>query len=92
MAYLYNRDEPRSATVVTLQPCRFLEISRSALSLASEELQERMSDMLISRIVRRLRQANLRLIENSEPATKGRNAGVVTQKTADGKPLLELMP
>jgi serine/threonine protein kinase len=61
MAYLHPSNSKRCATVVTLEPCRFLEISGPALALASEELQERMRDALTARALDRLREANRRL-------------------------------
>jgi hypothetical protein len=69
MAFLDPAQGVRQATVVTLEPCLFLEINGSALSLASEELQERVRRMLIGKVLQRLRQANLQLARHSPPST-----------------------
>jgi CRP-like cAMP-binding protein len=70
MSYLYKRDPTHSATVVTLTPCRLLEISMPALALASEELQERMQNALMGCIVQRLRRANQRLAKTGTAASE----------------------
>lgn len=72
MAHLYQGRKRRHATAVTLEPCRFLEISGPALALSSEELQERMRDALIAKVVERLRAANRILAKQGGTATKGK--------------------
>jgi serine/threonine protein kinase len=87
MAYLHDNNDKRHATVVTLEPCHFLEISGAALALSSEELQERMQKTLIVRVIDRLRAANKLLAQQGEEATKGIN------KPLPGSPAkLELLP
>lgn len=58
VAYLHPKREERSATVVTLENALFLEISASALALASEELQERMRTALLCKVIDRMREVN----------------------------------
>lgn len=71
MAHLHYSDAKRYCTVVTLEPCLFLEISGAALALSSEELQERMQKTLTARVVERLREANKLLARQGQAATKG---------------------
>jgi hypothetical protein len=88
MAHLYPGAARRHATVVTLEPCRFLEISGAALALASEELQERMQKALIAKVIDRLRAANQRLIQGAPAAMRG--SGPTLPPAAGGS--LELVP
>jgi len=90
MSYLYKRDPTHSATVVALTPCRLLEISMAALALASEELQERMQDALVSRVVQRVRQANKRLAKIGAAASQPDE--VIGEADVKGKFSLELAP
>lgn len=55
MAYLHPASDQRYATVVTLEPTLFLEINAPALALSSEELLERMRNVLLARMIRRAR-------------------------------------
>jgi len=71
MAYLHAADGKRHSTVVTLEPCLFLEISGAALALSSEEVQERMQKALTAKVIERLRQANERLAPQGPAATQG---------------------
>ncbi|MGE5384734.1 MAG: protein kinase domain-containing protein [Betaproteobacteria bacterium] len=57
-AFLHPTDSERHATVVTLEPTRFLEINAAALELASDELRERMQNALVAKLIWRLRQVN----------------------------------
>lgn len=86
MAHLHYADGKRHATVVTLEPCRFLEISGPALALSSEELQERMQKTLMAKVIERLREANKLLAKQGPGATKG--SGPLPPASLD----LELMP
>jgi len=88
MSYLFKRDPTHSATVVTLTPCRILEISMPALALASEELQERMQNALVGCIVQRLRRANQRLAEIGSAASESGETIAATDMR--GKYTLEL--
>ncbi|MDR1367094.1 MAG: protein kinase [Candidatus Accumulibacter sp.] len=71
MAFLHPRDMTRTASVVTLEPCKFLEINCSAFELSSEELQERFRKVLIAKVLDRLRNANQALAKFGKTATKG---------------------
>jgi serine/threonine protein kinase len=57
-AYLHPSSEQRYATAVTLEPTLFLEINAAALALSSEELLERMRNVLLARLIKRLREVN----------------------------------
>jgi non-specific serine/threonine protein kinase len=70
MAFLHPRDMTRSATVVALEPCKFLEINCSAFELSSEELQCRFRKILIAKVLERLRVANKALAKFGKTATK----------------------
>jgi CRP-like cAMP-binding protein/predicted Ser/Thr protein kinase len=58
IAYLHPTNKTRHASVVTLEPTLFLEISASALALSSEELLERMRNGLIAKMIDRMRKVN----------------------------------
>lgn len=58
VAFLHPTSDLRHASVVTLEPTRFLEINASALLLASEELLERMRNSLLVRLIERFRNVN----------------------------------
>lgn len=71
MAYLNYNDHRRSATVITLEPIEYLEINSSALDLSSEEVLERFNQLLMSKVIKRLRKANKTISELiGEPATR----------------------
>ncbi|MDR2365512.1 MAG: protein kinase [Zoogloeaceae bacterium] len=89
MAYLSPEEGKRGATVVTLEPCRFVEISGPALAMASDELQERMRNALTAKIITRLRAANRRLLEAKE-AVDALSGSAPPQ--GDGSLKLELAP
>jgi serine/threonine protein kinase len=90
MAYLSPAEGKRGATVVTLEPCRFVEISGPALAMASDELQERMRNALIAKIIARLRNANQRLLEQAEAAIDVEGGSALSQGIGELK--LELLP
>ncbi|MEI7612077.1 MAG: serine/threonine-protein kinase [Betaproteobacteria bacterium] len=75
MAFLHPSDSMRSATVVTLEPCLFLEINSAALELSSDELQERFQKTLVAKVLSRLRAANEALARMGQPAVRGSQAG-----------------
>jgi len=94
MAYLHPASPERSASVVTLEPTIFLEVSSPALALASEELVERMRNALMARVVERLREADRILARFGEKAVEqgggqGRGTGVDYQQLDCD---LELLP
>ena len=71
MAYLNYNDHRRSATVITLEPIEYLEINSSALDLSSEEVLERFNQLLMSKVIKRLRKSNKTISELiGEPATR----------------------
>jgi serine/threonine protein kinase len=71
MAFLHPRDTTRSATVVSLEPCLFLEVNSSALELSSDEVQEQFQKTLVSKVLGRLRGANKALAKLGQPAVQG---------------------
>ena len=68
VAYLHPASDQRHASVVTLQPTLFLEINAAALALSSEELQERLRNALLARLIKRLRDVNQRVAAQGEVA------------------------
>ena len=75
ITFLHPSDSKRSATVVTLEPCLFLEINSSALELSLDEVQERFQKTLITKVLGRLRGANKALAKLGQPAVQGSSAG-----------------
>ena len=71
VAYLHPGSNERSATVTTLEESLFLEVSASALALASEELQERMRSALTVRLIGRMREVNRIAASLGAPAVVG---------------------
>jgi len=72
MAFLHPSDRKRYATVVTLESCRLLEINAAALALASDELQERMREALMVKVLTRLRELNYLVAQTGRAAVKGK--------------------
>ncbi len=68
MAYLDPSIGRRSASVISMSPITFIEISVHALSLASEELLERFNKRLTAVLARRLAAAGRRLAANAPAA------------------------
>ena len=91
VAYLYPGSDERSATVVTLEESLFLEVSASALALASEELQERMRGALIARLIDRMREVNRIAASLGAPAVDSAGGYGGPPARGKGSPL-ELAP
>ncbi len=68
MAYLNGLSPKRSATVTTLAPVNYLEVSNAALALSSEECLEHFRQELVSAVVKRLSLANEALALHGQPA------------------------
>ncbi|WP_153108904.1 protein kinase domain-containing protein [Propionivibrio limicola] len=79
MTFLHPTETTRMATVVTLEPTRFLEINSAALELSSDEVQERFRKTLMIRMLERLRGANQALAKLGPPAVQGRGTGTVLE-------------
>ena len=92
MAYLHPESPERSASVVTLEPTVFLEVSGPALELASEELIERMRRALMARVVERLREADKILARFGDKAVEGGGARSGGVDYAELDCDLELLP
>ena len=71
MAFMHPTDTLRHATVVTLEATLFLEINSAALELASDELRERFNKVLVTNVLRRLREANKVLAKLGQTAVQG---------------------
>ena len=84
MAHLDSGNPRRSATVTTLLPLIYLEVSNSALALSSEECLEHFRQSLVSKVVRRLALANATLATTGEPATIAVHAGQLELAPLDG--------
>jgi len=70
VAYLHPSSDQRHASAVTLETTLFLEINASALALSSEELLERMRNVLLARLIRRLREVNKIAAAQGQPAVQ----------------------
>lgn len=93
VAFLHPTDTARHATAVTLEPTWFLELNAAALDLASEELQQRMRNTLLARMIARMRQVNEIVAAQGQPAVQ---PGTASDNRDGGDPGddvdLELMP
>ncbi|OIQ89937.1 serine/threonine-protein kinase PrkC [mine drainage metagenome] len=84
MAHLDSGSPRRSATVTTLAPLTYLEVSNSALALSSEECLEHFRQALVSKVVRRLALANATLAKAGEPAAIAAHADQLELAPLDG--------
>ncbi len=88
VAFLHPSSDERCATATTLEPTMLLEVNAAAISLASDELVERVRNTLLTRMIRRLRESNRIAAAQGHPAVRG-----TTVMTAGGSGLkLELAP
>ena len=69
-SFLLEGNTPRTATITTLTPIRYLEVSAAALALGSEECQENFRKGLIKALVSRYYAANEALAATGETARK----------------------
>ena len=69
-SFMLEGNTPRTATITTLTPIRYLEVSAAALALGSEECQENFRKGLIKALVGRYYAANQALAEKGEVARK----------------------
>jgi serine/threonine protein kinase len=70
VAFLHPDSDQRHATAVTLEKTLFLEVNAAALALSSEELNERMRNTLLARLIRRLREVNKIAAAHGAPAVE----------------------
>jgi len=83
----------RCSTAVTLEPTLFLEINAAALALSSEELLERVRNVLLSRMIKRMREVNRIAAAQGLPAVQSLSASQVGGSNKPGGGLdLELAP
>ena len=93
VAYLHPASEQRHATAVTLEPTLFLEINAAALALSSEELLERMRNVLLARLIKRLREVNRIAAAQGLPAVQSATGSLSGGPARPGGGLgLELAP
>lgn len=94
VAYLHPSNDQRYATVVTLAPTLFLEINSAALALSSEELLERMRNVLLGRVIQRLREVNKIAVAQGQPAVSAGTGSLVglTRSRLGGGLDMELAP
>jgi hypothetical protein len=71
MAFLHPTDSRRHATVVTLEPTKFLEINSASLALSSDEVRERFGKVLLTKVLERMREANKVLAKLGQTAVQG---------------------
>ena len=84
---------PERLTAVTLEPTLFLEINAAALALSSEELLERVRNVLLSRMIKRMREVNRIAAAQGLPAVQSLSASQVGGSNKPGGGLdLELAP
>jgi non-specific serine/threonine protein kinase len=74
LSFLHPSDATRHASVVTLEATLFLEINSAALELASDEVQDRFNNILIAKVLGRLRAANDVLAKLGQTAVQGSTA------------------
>mgnify|MGYP002130590001 CR=1 FL=1 len=80
-------------SAVTLEPTLFLEINAAALALSSEELLERVRNVLLSRMIKRMREVNRIAAAQGLPAVQSLSASQVGGSNKPGGGLdLELAP
>ncbi|MEC5399827.1 serine/threonine-protein kinase [Uliginosibacterium sp. H1] len=72
-AYMDQVDHKQHATVVSLSPVRYLEVSPAALALASEECSEHFQKRLVTSLVRRLAQTETALSKGGATAARAAN-------------------
>ena len=83
VAFLHPSSDMRCSTAVTLEPTLFLEINAAALALSSEELLERVRNVLLSRMIKRMREVNRIAAAQGLPAVQSLSA---TQTGGGAKP------
>ena len=93
VAFLHPSSDMRCSTAVTLEPTLFLEINAAALALSSEELLERVRNVLLSRMIKRMREVNRIAAAQGLPAVQSLSASQVGGSNKPGGGLdLELAP
>ncbi|WP_153131526.1 protein kinase domain-containing protein [Dechloromonas hortensis] len=94
VAFLHPDSDQRYATAVTLEKTLFLEVNAAALALSSEELDGRMRNALLARMIRRLREVNKIAASLGQPAVEagtGSLSGMPRSRPGGGLDL-ELAP
>ena len=91
VAFLHPSSEQRYSTAVTLEPTLFLEVNAAALALSSEELLERMRNVLLAKMIKRLREVNRIAAAQGQPAVRSSSGSGASSGTAGGLSL-ELAP
>lgn len=94
VAFLHPDSDQRYAMAVTLEKTLFLEVNAAALALSSEELDGRMRNALLARMIRRLREVNKIAASLGQPAVEagtGSLSGMPRSRPGGGLDL-ELAP
>ncbi len=78
IAYLDSFDGRRTATVVSVTPLVYLDVSPQALVLASEECLEHFNQRLTSIAMKRMAETDRRLAKFSEPAQQTASLSQIT--------------
>src|SRR5574343_656008 len=92
VAYRHPASEQRHATAVTLEPTLFLEINAAALALSSEELLERMRNVLLAKMIGRMREVNRIAAAQGLPAVQSATGSLTGGSRPAGGMDLELSP
>ena len=92
VAYLHPGSDQRCSTAVTLEPTLFLEINAAALALSSEELLERMKNVLLARMISRMREVNRIAAAQGLPAVQSATGSLTGGSRSGGGMDLTLSP
>ena len=92
VAYLHPASDQRCSTAVTLEPTLFLEINAAALALSSEELLERMRNVLLSKMIGRMREVNRIAAAQGLPAVQSATGSLTGGSRSGGGMDLSLSP
>lgn len=92
VAYLHPASDQRCSTAVTLEPTLFLEINAAALALSSEELLERMRNVLLARMIGRMREVNRVAAAQGLPAVQSATGSLTGGSRSGGGMDLSLSP
>ncbi|MBS1130655.1 MAG: Cyclic nucleotide-binding:Protein kinase [Proteobacteria bacterium] len=84
--------DQRCSTAVTLEPTLFLEINAAALALSSEELLERMRNVLLARMIGRMREVNRVAAAQGLPAVQSATGSLTGGSRSGGGMDLSLSP
>ncbi len=93
--YLHPKDATRHISAITLEKTSFLEINTTALSLASEELIEKMRNKLLETLINKMMDLSRQVARTGEPASEvgvGSISGLVRTRAGENGVDFDLMP